>query len=215
MRKGARAEPTAEYMRDHFQQVRGVHVGVIIGDLNAVRAAAKWVATHEALEGMPQNWGPYVAQMRSAAEEAVAAPDIYAAAAATATMGKACASCHEAMQQYPEFLAVSQPPEADETAPHMIGHMWAADRMWQGLVTPSAVSWNDGVAALSGGPLETESFGPESEYGDELEALAIRVHDLATQGRGAADMDARAEIYGEFLGTCAACHQLLGIPGEQ
>ena len=211
----ARAAPGGEHMRDHFEQVRGVQAGVIRGDLNAVRAAAKWVATHEALEGMPQDWEPYVVQMRSAAEEAVAAPDIATAAVATATMGSTCAACHEAMQRYPQFLAVAQPPETDETVPHMIGHMWAADRMWKGLVTPSAVSWNNGVAALAGDPLDEESFVPGTDNPGELAALAAKVHDLAAQGRGVAEADARAEIYGQFLATCAECHQLLGIPGDE
>ncbi len=213
--EGARAEPIGEYMRDHFEQVRGVQLGVIRGDLRAVRAAAKWVATHDALEGMPQGWEPYVVQMRGAAEEAAAASDIASAAAATATMGRACAACHEAMQRYPRFLDVAQPPEAYETVLHMMGHMWAADRMWKGLVTPSAVSWNNGVAALAVDPLDEESFAPATDHVGELGVLAARVHDLAAQGRGVAEMDARAEIDGQFLATCAECHQLLGVSGEQ
>jgi cytochrome c553 len=213
-----RAEPAGEYMRDHFEQVRGVQVGVIRGDLAAVRAAAKWVATREALEGMPPDWEPYVAQMRSAAEDAVAAPDIATAAVATATMGSTCAACHEAMQGHPQFLAVAEPPESDETVPHMIGHMWAADRMWKGLVTPSAVSWDNGVAALAGDPLDQESIVSAADDPATLAALAAlaaKVHDLPAQGSGVAEMDARVEIYGQFLATCAECHQLLGIPGEQ
>jgi len=212
---GARVEPVGEYMRDHFEQVRGVQVGVIRGDLDAVKAAAKWVATHEAMEEMPQDWQPFVVQMRSVAEEAMAAPDITAAAVATAKMGLSCAACHEAMHEYPQFLAVAPPPESDETVPHMIGHMWAADRMWKGLVTPSTVAWNDGVAALERDPLAPENFVSESESGVDLEALARTVHDVAARGRGIAGMDARAEIYGQFLATCAECHQVLGISAEQ
>jgi cytochrome c553 len=211
----ARDEPVGEYMRDHFEQVRGVQVGVVRGDLEAVRAAAKWVATQEALEGMPEDWEPFIDQMRSAAADAIAAPDIAAAAVATAAMGSTCASCHEAMQFYPQFLAVAQPPESDETVPHMIGHMWAADRMWKGLVTPSAETWNDGVGALAGDPLDGESIVLEIEDPGKLAALAAKVHDLAAQGRAAAEMDARAEIYGEFLATCAECHQIFGIVAEQ
>jgi cytochrome c553 len=201
-------------MRDHFEQVRGVQVGVIRGDLAAAKAAAKWVARREALEGAPKDWEPYVAQMRTAAGEAAAAPDIATAAVATAAMGSACATCHEAMQHYPQFLATVQPPEADATLPHMTGHMWAADRMWKGLVTPSATSWDNGVAALAGDPLEGESIVPEADDPARLTALAAKVHDLAAQGGGVAEMEAREEIYGRFLATCAECHQLLGISAE-
>ena len=216
--EGARAEPVSEYMRDHFGQVRGVQVGVIRGDLRAVRAAARWVATQESLDGMPPEWEPYVAQMRGAAEAAAVAPDIATAALATAAMGLTCGACHEAMQRYPQFLALARPPEADETVPHMIGHMWAADRMWKGLVTPSAVSWSDGVAALSGEPLGEEDLAPASDDAGELAALtalAAKVHHLAAQGRAVAEVDAQAEIYGQFLATCAECHQMSGVAGEQ
>ena len=208
-------EPVGEYMRDHFEQVRGVQVGVIRGHLDAVKAAAKWVATREALEGMPESWQPFIDQMRSAADEAIAAPDIAAAAEATAAMGSTCAACHEAMQHYPQFLAVAPPPESDETVPHMIGHMWAADRMWKGLVSPSAKVWADGVGALAGDPLDGGSIVPEVEDPGRLAALAAKVHDLAAQGRSAAEVDSRAKIYGEFLATCAECHQLLGVGNVQ
>jgi hypothetical protein len=97
----------------------------------------------------------------------------------------------------------------------MIGHMWAADRMWKGLVTPSAVSWNNGVAALAGAPLTEESFSADAENIDRVVALAREVHELAATGRRAPDLDARAEVMGRFLATCAECHQLLGVQNEQ
>ena len=190
-------------------------MGVIQGDLEAVKAAARWVATHDALAGMPESWGPYVAEMRSAAEAAAEAPDIEAAAMATADMAKTCAACHEAMQRFPQFLAVARPEESTETVPHMIGHMWAADRMWKGLVTPSTVSWNNGVAALGGDPLDAESFSAAEDSVDRVVELAREVHELAATGRRAPDQDVRAEVMGRFLGTCAECHRLLGVHSEQ
>jgi mono/diheme cytochrome c family protein len=42
-------------------------------------------------------------------------------------------------------------------------------------------------------------------------ALAREVHELAATGRSASDLDARAEVMGRFLGTCAECHQLLSV----
>jgi mono/diheme cytochrome c family protein len=201
-------------MRDHFEQVRGVQVGVIQGDLEAVRAAARWVATHEALAGMPESWEAYVADMREAAEVAAEAADIEAAAMATANMAKTCAACHEDMQRFPQFLDVAKPADSDETLPHMIGHMWAADRMWRGLVTPSTVSWNNGVAALGGDPLDAESFSVDDATVEKVVELAHEVHELAATGRRAPDQEVRAEVMGQFLGTCAECHRLLGVGGE-
>ena len=69
------------------------------------------------------------------------------------------------------------------------------------------------MAPLAGDPLQPESLSDEAEYTDDLQALAIRVHELAAAGREAEGQEARAAIYGEFIATCAACHQMLGIGG--
>jgi cytochrome c553 len=95
----------------------------------------------------------------------------------------------------------------------MLGHLWGADRMWEGLIVPSDVSWNNGVAKLAGDPLQPESLSDHAEYADDLQAQALRVHELAAQGREAAGQEERALIYGEFIATCAECHQMLGIGG--
>jgi mono/diheme cytochrome c family protein len=45
----------------------------------------------------------------------------------------------------------------------------------------------------------------------KADTLALRVHDLAAKARMDRDTKKWAPAYGEFLRTCAACHQALGV----
>ena len=45
---------------------------------------------------------------------------------------------------------------------------------------------------------------------DDLDRMARRVHELAAHGMVEQDPGRRADIYAEFLSTCAACHTRLG-----
>jgi hypothetical protein len=42
-----------------------------------------------------------------------------------------------------------------------------------------------------------------------VSALAVHVRELATRAIKLEDSDARAELYGELLSTCAGCHQIV------
>jgi hypothetical protein len=210
----APAETVGDHMKEHFTQVKGAQEAVIRGDLEELKTATQWMADHEAAEGLPDGWEPYVTEMKNAAQAAGAAADLDAAAAAVATMGKACGACHQNMGTKPVFTISSPPPEDTGTVPHMVGHMWAADRMWEGLITPSDESWNNGTGVLAGAPLHGKALTGE-EPKEDIDALAKQVHELATKGSEALDLDARAEIYGQFLATCAKCHQGLGKGGPK
>jgi mono/diheme cytochrome c family protein len=198
-------------MQEHFAQAKAIQEGVINGDLEAVKTAAQWVAEHQTPEGLPEGWEPYVAAMKEAAQEAAAATEVSAAAMPAATIAENCGSCHLAVGARPLRVLPPEPPQDPATVPHMLGHLWGADRMWEGLIVPSDVSWSNGVAPLAGDPLQPESLTDHAEYADSVRALALRVHELAAEGRTAEGQEARAVIYGEFIATCAECHQMLGI----
>jgi cytochrome c553 len=198
-------------MQEHFSQAKAIQEGVINGDLEAVKTSAQWVVDHQTPEGLPEGWEPYVGAMKEAAQEAVTAPDVIAAAMPAAKIAENCGSCHLEVGARPLRVLPPEPPQDPATVPHMLGHLWGADRMWEGLIVPSDVSWANGVAPLAGDPLQPESLSEHAEYADDLRALAIRVHELAAEGRDAVGQEARAVIYGEFIATCAECHQMLGI----
>jgi cytochrome c553 len=197
-------------MGEHFTHVKSIQEAVIGGNLDGLMEPAKWMTEHQIAEGLPTGWEPHVAEMKRASQAVGESPDLAAAAAATASMAKTCGVCHEAMSTTPQFSVGSPPPDDTGTVPHMVGHMWAADRMWEGLITPSGESWTNGVEVLAGAPLHSEDLSDDAEMKGELEALAKQVHELATKGREAESLDDRAELYGKFLATCAECHQMLG-----
>jgi len=210
---GIRSEGLAAHMQEHFTQAKAIQEAVIDGDLEGLKTAAEWLASHEAAEGLPDGWEPYITEMQSAARRALEATDVNVAALAAATIAENCGSCHLAVGARPLLVLGSEVPQDPATVPHMLGHLWGADRMWEGLIVPSDVSWANGVAPLAGDPLQPESLSDHAEYADDLRALAIRVHELAAAGRDAEGQEARATIYGEFIATCAECHQMLGIGG--
>ena len=208
---GIRSEALAAHMQEHFIQAKAIQEAVIDGDLGGLRSAAQWVADHQAAEDLPEGWEPYVAGIRSAARQALEATDVSTAATAAATIAENCGSCHLAVNARPLLVLGSEAPQDPATVPHMLGHLWGADRMWEGLIVPSDVSWANGVAPLAGDPLQPEHLPEMAEYADDVRTLAIRVHELAAQGRDAEGQEARAAVYGEFITTCADCHAMLGI----
>jgi cytochrome c553 len=209
----APVQSVGEHMDEHFSQVKEIQEAVIRGDLKALMEPAKWMVEHQIAEGLPTGWEPYVAQMKRASQAVGEAADLDTAASATATMAKTCGACHEAMGTMPQFSVGLPPPDDAGTVPHMIGHMWATDRMWEGLVIPSNESWTNGVEVLVGAPLHSDDLSADSEMKDDLDALATKVHELAAMGRETEGLDDRSELYGRFLATCARCHDMLGQGG--
>jgi predicted CxxxxCH...CXXCH cytochrome family protein len=49
----------------------------------------------------------------------------------------------------------------------------------------------------------------------DIEALALRVHDVAEKSRPQRDTGQWAAAYGELLTTCASCHQALGVAAKK
>ena len=94
----------------------------------------------------------------------------------------------------------------------MVRHLWAADRMWEGLVGPSEAAWTAGAEAMAetqpamAGALRASVSGQGA--GVFLEELGL----LAQEAKDARGIDARADVYGRLLGTCDRCHSQLGPP---
>jgi hypothetical protein len=80
----------------------------------------------------------------------------------------------------------------------MARHLWAADRLWEGLVGGAEDAWGQGLEVLAATPL------PAAQLGATREPLARKLQSIATGARkGPAD---HAAVYGELLTTCAGCH---------
>jgi hypothetical protein len=205
------ATPTvAAHMEDHFTQANVVRDAVIAGDLDRLRAPARWLAAHELTDTLPENWKPHVAAMQRAAGLAVAAETIGAAAAAAGSMASACGECHAELGG-PKFTGTSPEGQESSVVADMKRHLWAADRMWEGLIGPSDTAWQAGVAALADAPLAPEAMADDKTPPKKVFDLAAQAHEIGAKGGTETDRGKRGELYGRYLGTCAACHTELGV----
>jgi cytochrome c553 len=200
----------APRMRGHFARAGDLYTAVATGDLAAARVQAEAIRQEETGAGMASRAKAYIEQLNAFADLAARAPDVTTAASAAANVGATCGACHRAMKQGPRYQAIAEPPTA--TAPvsaRMIRHRWAADRLWEGLIGPSDTAWAAGAGALIDAPLYTDALTREVAQYEPVTALAWTVHDIGARARMETDAAARAQLFGQLLGTCARCHELL------
>ena len=198
------------HMKDHFFKATEMQVAVINGDLAAVREPAEWMSEHANSAAMPEEWEPYAGAMHTWALRAVEADNIVVAAEATAAMGAACGNCHVALKAEVGFAVEQAPPPGEGAVPHMARHAWASGRMWEGLIAPSGVVWDGGAEVLAEAPLAPAELSADLEVLAEVSEMEGALHALGGDAVGLTEAEDRARVYGEFLATCAACHDKTG-----
>ena len=203
-------EVFAAHMKDHFFKAVEMQVAVINADLGALREPAEWMAKHANSAAMPKEWSPHAEAMHNAALEAAEATDLESAAVATATMATECGNCHQALGAEVGFAVDEAPPAGDDAATHMSRHAWASGRMWEGMIMPSGVVWDGGAEVLAEAPLAPADIAADIEILAEVSALEESVHALGAEAVGVSTQTARASLYGQFLTTCASCHEKTG-----
>lgn len=121
-----------------------------------------------------------------------------------AKLAAACAHCHVETNTAAEFRdPPGLPVDGTTIEARMARHLWAADRLWEGVVGDSDAHWRAGLDVLAVTPL------PWSNLDADRVALAKQLQSVATRARTQpAPIDERARIYGELLVTCAACHAI-------
>ena len=199
------------HMKDHFFKATEMQVAVINGDLAAVKEPAQWMSEHANSAAMPEAWEPYAEAMHVWAQRAAEALDLGTAAQATAAMGAACGDCHVALGAEVAFAVEKAPPEGEGAAEHMGRHAWASGRMWEGLVSPSGVVWDGGAEVLSEAPLAPAELSADLEVLAEVSEMESAIHQMGADAVGLTGQEERARVYGDFLSTCAACHDKTGM----
>lgn len=204
-----RADPpadTPQQMAQHFQDAVQIKDAVIAGDLAGVGPPARRL--RERTDPMPASWRPFMTAKDELATRAVSARSLRAAARAAGGLANSCGECHEALGAGPRFESSAAPPDptAHDAPRHMLRHQWAADRMWEALVSRDDDAWTAGAAVLVDAPLLRADLTAHGELSDDVLELTAQVHALGDRARTTTAWPARAELYGEFLATCAACH---------
>ncbi|CAN5791121.1 hypothetical protein BH11MYX2_BH11MYX2_07790 [soil metagenome] len=211
----ADASPLQEHMREHFATVSDLQRAIARGHLDVAKQDARWLVEHEEAHQLV-DWTPFVDEMKKAASDVAAAPDLPSAAAVASRLGRACGRCHEKTNAVVTFEWEEVPADAPTLQAQMKRHQWAAARLWEGLVGPSDDRWREGALVLSATQLDGVAATGSSAPRGDVQALAKRVRELATIAITTDDHDVRATTYGELLSTCAGCHALVRpnpVPG--
>ena len=66
-------------------------------NLEAGKLPARWLWRHETMTGVPDDWQPYLADMRQAARDVESATDLATARAAATRISENCQACHSAV----------------------------------------------------------------------------------------------------------------------
>lgn len=190
-------------MQPHFFRAGLVHDAVVHGSLERAREPAGWLAQQPIPPDLPPESETFVAELQSAAAAVRDAATLDEAGLATARMAGACGACHRRFDGGPEVMPL---PSQDG----MLAHLWAAERLWQGLIAPSDESWMAGARLM-----ETVSFTGSAEPPPGIADLVRAAHESGSAARTAERQSERAEVYGSLLETCAECHRRVGVTGRQ
>ena len=85
-----------DHMHAHAERVDEINYALHDGDLDTAKAAAKWLAEHKTVDGIPEDWQKYVTNVREAASRVESAIDLESARVAAKAIGPQCQSCHTA-----------------------------------------------------------------------------------------------------------------------
>ncbi|MEM6929316.1 MAG: hypothetical protein AAF602_20425 [Myxococcota bacterium] len=213
----AKAPPAAApelstlHMVDLVQRADAARLAVIAGHAGSARGHLARLADHGfELQRVDKSLRPFAESLVQAARSGADATDLVALGQAAARVGQACGACHDHSGRGPEFAAADVAAGADVIA-HMARHQWGVDSLWEGLVVPRDADWQAGATAFFEVPVDAEHH---ASIPVEFTSLATRVHDLGTEALAVVDPSSRAEVYGQLIGTCGACHRALaGPPG--
>lgn len=192
----------------HFQDAARVQMALVRGDLDEARRAARRMAAPGGVTGVPVSAEVQLEQFRQRAREVAQASTLSDGTSAGAEMAAACGNCHIATDAGPVFSGEGPPPPDDDVG-HMVEHLWGADRMWEGLVTPSDELWEQGAEMLARHAVPMDIL---MEPGTS--ALGVQMKTLGLEALNETTPRARASHYAEILNTCASCHAVSGVSGN-
>jgi hypothetical protein len=196
-------------MHGHDRHGDAMRDAMVRGDLDGAKAEAKVLAEMRVAGPTSGLFRHLLAAMKDAAARAAGASDLRSASYDVAIVAKTCGDCHQ-MFGRPGTIVGQPAAPAPGVHASMQRHQWAAEQLWEGLVVPSDEEWSAGGLALADAPLAPEALTPRKSPVPNVEELAQTVHDLGRKAAAVDRVDARADLYGQMLGTCADCHKGLG-----
>lgn len=192
-------------MQAHFEDALLIRNAIIAGQPEEATDPAFVLAHIEDLDELPSGWRGLVERMQDDASRIEDSTSAAQAAAATADLGVACGLCHRRFGG-PKASAEPAPAAAATLEARMARHVWATERLWEGLYVPSSDAWDAGARALA-----IEAFPPEILPGADVHARSAAgdFGKLAARAAAKKTTDERAALYAELLVTCGTCHRAM------
>jgi len=186
------------HMHENFDLLRAIERLLIVGKLEEAKRFA--AAISEAPDAPAHGpWATHVIAVRDRAAALARATTIEQAVRLEASLAGACAACHVEAGVAAEFRTFPVPPDKTTIEARMLRHRWAADRLWEGIVSGAEEPWRAGLDVLAAKPLD---WGPDrAVHGRKLQRLA-----LDARKQRVPNIENRTAAYGEMLATCASCH---------
>lgn len=194
-------------MQHHFMQVTLIHEALIRGDLQALRAPARELSALAMPWRVPASASAKVSVIRDAGRRMITATSVASAAESAGTALSVCGDCHQSLGVKPVPSPTGR-PNVGGIVGHMVEHQRAMDELVQGIVIPSPVVWNQGVARLRTAPLSARALPSGSGLSNQVRSSETRVHALADEAARSNTLERRAAVYGQLLATCSQCHGL-------
>jgi cytochrome c553 len=195
------------HMHESYTLFGAIERLLVRGKLAEVRDLARAIGVAPDEAGLSA-WAAQAAVVRDRAAAVANATTVEVACQRTASLAAACARCHADTGVSPEFRTPPPlPPDRPTIDARMTRHVWAVERVREGVIGDDDSSWRAGIDVLAQAPLPWR--GSEGARG----ALAKQLHDVADRARHRATPDPdRARTYGELLVACAACHATAKLP---
>lgn len=205
-RAGGEGEETSGPMpAGHFGELGVMRLAVVRADLDVFRRWSRRLQGEAAGARSPEGAEGYLARIHDLADAGSGVGEVGQAAAITARLAANCGACHQRLGAEVERGIREDTTEAPSSATGMSRHLWAADRMWTGLLAPDEGTWRAGASSLASAPLVPARVAPAAAA--TVTELAGRLHGMAVAADTATDTAVRTALYGELLATCARCHR--------
>lgn len=188
----------------HFDAAADLQFAMVRGDLERAQDAAGRIERARQIPGLPEGTDDALVRLRSYATNIREASSYDVAALATSLMAASCGDCHARSGAGPRF-AEAEPLRSTPGQNHMVEHVWAADRMWEGLMLPSQERWEAGARVLAAHSVPMGQLAPgTSEFGVMMKTLGLEAMDET-------DLSNQARRYADILTTCSGCHTAGGF----
>ena len=192
------------HMDAKFVELRAVEHALVRGQLMEAKVSASAIA-NAPVDRELDDWTRKSTHVRELARDVATAKSADDGLHRLPAVAAACAECHVATGAWPTLArAPHVPQDGAGTVIRMARHQWAVDRMWDGMIGGSEESWRAGLDVLAATPPPYSIADADKvALGAELQRLAT----TALQHRYIDSLDERAQLYGQLLVTCAACHE--------